>query len=312
VLLALTLTALSGCAQNQPHQDDPNDMFPKSLPAIDINTGPQVKGAEGLLSYNPPSPDLKVAIGGAPASEEVESPSDDHTDRHYIEIADIYWKLNWMRRELLRGTVPYNMLEELDKATRRLKHLPHDVNYPLVEEALGRMHKGLEHLACQRILRAAQIDDTRVPWEIGVEDVKEYLDKSVTTTTPTVTQPLPLEHHPTGEEGEDAPTFGKVQMATPAPAQAPSVAVRLALDYETRYHTSPRNMMLREWETAIRQTNRLRDGLGLAHRETNNDGDATDVSGAVSNAAAGDFDFAQLPLDAGQSGVAPDPFVPHF
>jgi hypothetical protein len=228
--------------------------------------------------------------------------------KDYVTFADVYWKLNWMRKELLRGSVPYNLLPEIEKARRELHSTPHDGNYIRAAEALDCMRKGLEHAACLQTLQAAHIDEARVPWDLGSIEVRQAV-LAMTTPLPT-TAPTPSTRSHTTLLDDDLRPHPELDASMPTPTPN-AAAVQLALDYAERYHVSPREMIGREWERAIRLTNRLRDQLHLQNRPQNDDGDSTDVHLAVA-AAALNINPLNLPAGAGQAGVAPDEVPTHF
>jgi hypothetical protein len=277
-----------------------------------IQNDPFTASMRDVQNVEPPKVSLNKP--SAPTAKTMDPVETERANKYYTGISEIYWKLNWMRRELLRGSIPYNMLDEIGTTRKSLQQMTHDGNYNLAIEALDRMEKGLEHLACLQILSHAQIDDLRVPWEAGVFAVQQQLD---TQRGATETPPIPM---PTKRRGysEDTDDEDGGNTRVPALNTLPDetsgeispqrrLAIDLALDYERQYQNSPRTMMQREWETAITRTNRLRDNLFLANRAENKDGDSTDVSRAVSLGAA-DYTI-HVPQDAGQGGVAPAPIA---
>ncbi len=309
LLLALPL-GLIGCRNQSVTADHLNEyLHPVPIKPLDYNSDPLLQNRPLPRQYDAP----RISFD---TTSNIELPSAEHVDlaneqtmKYYTTICDVYWKLNWIRKELLHGTVPYNMEDEIRRSRKKLETITHDGNYDLAAEAFDRLEKGLEHLACLRTLRTAHIDDRRVPWETDLTAVQEYLDQQGSNAAQVAPLKSAFSHAGNDEDEESSGLTSRPRFAEAGPVGARTPAANLVLDYETRYHTSPRLLIKREWETAIRKTNRLRDNLYLQNREQNNDGDGTDVSTAVS-LAADDPDAIHMPPDAGKSTVAPAEVVP--
>jgi hypothetical protein len=309
-LLGLLLAGLNGCSREH-HDGDKflqETMHPIEIKQLDTHADPLTAGPQHPLNYDPPKSTLPGAASWAgPSTDATENATGAH---YYVDFCDIYWKLNWMRKALLGGSVPYNMQDEIEKMFKKLKNLRHDGNYTVAYEALARMQKGLEHLACLRTMHAAQINDLEVPWEAGTAAVQQYFDRNPTEADAEVSLNLPTHTHAIGDDDDDNVAIGHpLPSATDlAPNTAASAARNQAksmvLDYVTRYRFSPRTLMQREWEAAIHKTNRLRDNLALRNREQNNDGDSTNVDLAVT-IGAGDYGNIHVPENAGQGSGAP-------
>jgi len=309
VSLVLITCVLFGCSA-PPGYDHP--MF--NTASIRIRR-PTVSAARSLrnndiqVGYDPQRVGLDnnqpVAVSGLPSA----GLHNEQPMSYYTAICDVYWKLNWIRKELRQGTVPYNMLDEIHKNRVTLERVTRCGNYDLAAEAMDRLENGLAHLACLRTMRAAHIDVRHMPWEADQQSAKELLDLDHRADVPA--SALRLSHRSTGEDDDDEPIMSVTRPIVGEPTSDPahSLAVSLTLDYQNRYHRSPQQLMQEEWESAIRKINRLRDNLALQNREQNSDGDGADVSIAVTRAMDGG-DIIHVPVDAGRSGRAPSMVAP--
>jgi hypothetical protein len=312
-LLALMAPVFCGC-KDEPQVDKvlKNYTNAADVKALNVETDPLTAGMTQPLDYQSPKPSLYGIVHGVvtPNNENmVVAPSYGEGGRYYRDFADIYWKLNWMRKALRQGLVPYNMQDEIEKMFKVLKTLPRDGNYEAADEALQRMQKGLEHMACLRILHAAQINDLDVPWSAGLTAVQEYFERIHLLPETQAVAVLPMHPHDTDsdDDQEGGHSLHVLAMADSTSSGATAVqrqAVDLAISYVTRYQAGPRTMMQREWETAIRRTNKLRNNLHAENRPQNNDGDSYDVAIAV-NMAAGDSGAIHAPIGAGIGSQAP-------
>lgn len=321
IIPALALL-LQGCGPDtSAHEALHKALYPQKIGQI---TG---KGIPPATAPPPPAPspldDIATSVAPPPPTTFPGSTSNAYLPS-YVTYAGIYWKLNWMRKELLGGRTPANMLDVLREEKRRLSHVEvKDGNYVLADEALARFMAGLQHLACYEKLQSAGIDVARAPWTGTVLGMQRYLKGGADTLAvspppdllqsdmdmPATSQPPAASSGAGGGQPEPAgASTAEVLTGTrstgPAPATLHPNAASLALSYATRYQASPLTMMRREWEQAIRETNRLRDQLHLQGRPENNDGDRTDVSAAVSEAA---FMASTIPTPpVPMSGAAPD------
>jgi hypothetical protein len=200
-------------------------------------------------------------------------------DSDYIDKADVYWKLNWIRKQVLSGEVPEDLDKRLAKVREQLETTVQDNNYRLAEEAITRYENGFEHLRADQVLQRAGVPTTIVPWRSGEAAVRKFIDnnglgfggqKRKTTTQ-------------LGDsEDEDRPSLLRRSRRYRSRLSADQEEViDLILRYTREYHAAPGELMKREWEEAIRVTNKLRDELGLMNRTPNQDGDFAVVSEAA-------------------------------
>lgn len=216
----------------------------------------------GLLSPAQPG-DHPAAPGSGDVASGVRS--------DYTIKADVYWKLNWVRLELLDGPLPPNLSIAIARTRRELDTAQRDQNYQLAADALRHLDSGLKHLRSYLATEGTADAASDVPWSSGVLGVTRFEVEN---------RLIPGERPPARSDGPAWPSDDLLDGANaprlPAPESEPTGklhAAAVALEYARRYRASPESMMRSEWEAAIRDIDRLRDSLGLAGRRENADGD---------------------------------------
>lgn len=278
LLVALTLV-LGGCKKEETggfHLLEESSIRPAAPdayvlpPRIDANgnkTSIQLPGdldrvSLGDVKPNPPN------IGDASALSETHEAAQraivDYTDK-----ADIYWKLNWIRRELVAGRIPRVLEEAIPKLREQLRNTREDGNRDLAEEAVDHLEKGLKHYMAKQALQQGGVSNVLVPFSMGRDGVERFIaDNGLGFGGKSMKM---------SQRGEDddltRPTADTDSDASLTAAQ--QKAITLLLDYAETYHASPEQMMQKEWKLAIEKTNELRNNLALKNRKENRDADDT-------------------------------------
>ncbi len=274
--------ALCGCHQ----QDDYDTQLPMTQLKIDPNlinrqddVATMTVPVEGGPSNPIPGKDLFRGVVATASSPYY--PGFRGGDADYVDKADAYWMLNWIRKALLEGPLPIEFPDAVQKAKKRLEETEKDANYTLGEEAVQHLEQGLKYWDDVQKLNAAHVRRQMIPWGAGVDSMQRFIDngglgfgaKRADSNADSLSRD--------DDSEEDTPTFAKDQnraLASEALTHPQEEAIALLLDYEKQYHTSPEQMMQREWKAAITKINQLRDNLGLMGRKENSDGDSSEPS----------------------------------
>lgn len=199
-------------------------------------------------------------------------------DADYIDKADVYWKLNWIRKQLQNGKLPSNLKEAVAKTRKLLMTVVRDRNFDTAEEAVTALEEGIDHLEAQRTLTLGNIDPQLIPWGAGRGAVERHFDKDkgkIIRPDSKITKPqnrfngsLALD---LTESSSSLPRPSRLGRSLTLTMPGVKEAQAVALSYAEKYAASPEEMMRRSWQKAIEKTNKLRDDLGLMNRADNND-----------------------------------------
>ena len=209
----------------------------------------------------------------------------------WVGALDIYWKLNWIRQELLQGNVPRTLPDVVARQRRHItrilhepKHLdpdpghyiPEGVTIPdmlaLADSALNTLDAGLEHLQQQNRLEAAGIRSLSVAWNASeVEITQQFARQGLIKTE----RPVTGGRHD-DEDGSSTPV-PRLHTRSTMPATRQEEAVALALKYARTYHASPEEMARREFEKTLRAIVRMRDLLHYEFHKPSVPGSSTMV-----------------------------------
>ena len=205
-------------------------------------------------------------------------------DADYVDKADVYWKLNWIRKELLSGSLPENLEQAIEKTRKQLKTTEKDKNYVIANTAITHLEKGVEHSKAMQLLKSAQISTLIVPWRSSKESIQRFIESGGLGFGK---QSKSYHTRSSGFDEDDLSSNSHKKNAdVPLLTTTQKLIIETVLLYAEKYHASPQEVMSREWQQAIERINYLRDELGLMKRETNKDGDnsniPTDVTGAKS------------------------------
>lgn len=169
-------------------------------------------------------------------------------DSDYIDKADIYWKLRWLKGEVEAGRYPSNMGSEVDELEERTAGTAPDQNRPLLEDAVKGYRDGFAaHKAIDEI-KAGGLDPATIPWGTGRYLIEESFKKSNLSKDPILA-------------GLGSRPLSKAQF--------------VALDWETQHHKSPIEVRDVSIEKATTTTDLIAEELGLADRGPNAGGDPT-------------------------------------
>ena len=303
-LALLTLFALTGCEQDNtdPFEDAAGgkmqhikiqrlNLNPNLIARKDVTTG---KPIAIVVGADNPSALSGVVPGGSGAFR-----GTDYTyghadslgrprgaDSDYVDKADVYWKLNWLRKHLGDARLPDDFEKAIKICREIMTTAEHDANYRLADDALTHLEAGLKHYRAAQTLKASSTDTILVPWSGGIEAVQRSIERGVLgfgEKTASVARSY------SSDDSDDSST--RRGTAAPAAPLTPSQQkiVDLILDYARRYHAAPDAMRRSEWALAVPKINRLRDELGLMNRPENRE-DNYDSTANSSGAAPGGTD----------------------
>ncbi len=206
------------------------------------------------------------------------SPGFRGADADYIDKASVYWKLNWIRKQLQSGTLPSNLKEAVKKTRNLLDTVVRDRNFTTADEAVTALEEGIEHLDAQNVLKLGNVDVQLVPWGAGRDAVTRYFDKEK-GSRPDSNKFIRRTSGTLSVDSTNALLLSRYSRLGRHTTLVPGVkeAQSLAVSYARKYGASPEEMMRHSWSKAIEKTNKLRDDLGLMHRADNSDRDDVSV-----------------------------------
>jgi hypothetical protein len=294
LLLGLLLGLLPGCrrengsAQVQPIEgkveylnvDPLKD--PNRFDAVtDVTTGQKLAPVSpGPLPVSSVSSVVNPDPGGIGQTS-----ADGHTLHlnYYSGYAHVYWRLNWIRKTIIKGSLPHDFARSISITRRELEDLTRtisrDGNYTVADRALTHLESGLEHLRADQALQEASAAYLSAPWS-GRLVMQNYIDQGGMGFGG---RPLGMDvsRNPRHYDSDsDTYTTRPVTNTLPVPSALSSAqrsALAIALEYADRYHAAPLDQMRSEWRLAIEEINRLRDQLWLMNRPENSDGNASEV-----------------------------------
>ncbi|MCS6777511.1 MAG: hypothetical protein RMJ43_14460 [Chloroherpetonaceae bacterium] len=200
------------------------------------------------------------------------------SDADYIDKADVYWKLNWIRKQLQAGTIPPNLADAIARTRQQLETTQRDKNYRIAERAIQLLEEGMEHLQARRTLVAAGVASDLIPWSLGREAVQRYIDEG-RLGFGSAAKRASLRPGTADAKESPAQSYWRQQRntltSTLTARQQSTIA--LILEYAEKYRASPDTMLQRVWQKAIERINELRDELGLMNRNENRDSNSTYV-----------------------------------
>ena len=308
LLFLILAPALIGCQEERkPFSSlEPSIVKPKQFDPIGIR--PLENVATGEVEKPPISPVMQPlpphasAVAGltqarssdmAGAMYRIEGEGVTYSEGEYVQKADLYWKLNWLRKELLKGNIPSILAASLPRLRKQLAKSKHDAVYRLTVEALDHLEKGLAHVRAEKAILAVGAHCDSIPWGAGTDSIQRYIDRGELGFG---RKPVELRSHrdmseEDDEDGSSSPR--RSPLLTNVLSADQKKAIDTILEYELREHTSPHTLMRDEWSKAITLINKLRDELGLKGREQNKDGDST-YANPIVRAESGEGDSGDL------------------
>lgn len=228
-------------------------------------------------------------------------------DSDYIDKADVYWKLNWIRKQILTGNFPENFEQAIAKTRKLHETTRRDKNYDLAAEAIKLIEEGWEHHKALVKLRLARISLVMVPWAGGTYAVQRFIDEGGLGFGEKPKTPARGLTTRNGEEEEEnyVPLYRRMRpqkSATMLGSQQEAIAI--VLTYAQKYRNSPEEMMKRAWRRALAKIYEYRDELGLMNRSENNDGNPTEPGVGMPIAPR---QGKMAPIESGTEGVVPIP-----
>ncbi len=289
---------VSGCSSSNPNMSQtPEDLTVEQMvrPSVKVSERTDMVVMQGtdsatgaktsMTSVSNRTNDLGEKVphygsltGGTGSVDVATSSTGDGED--YVDKCDVYWKLNWIRKDLLAGRAPYNLSEVIKKTRQELNQTRPDGNLDLASEALDHLEKGLVHLAADQDIQAAHIPRASIPWSSGAVGMQRYID-SVIPGAKSQSGSF-IRRGSSGFIDDDSlasPTSATLHLPLDWHQQR---AIDVLESYAAVQHASPESLMRNEFRIAIQKTNRLRDNLHLERRKENNDGDATEVGAGIS------------------------------
>ena len=192
VVSLLALGLLTGCEQTAPatstDEEEMKDVQIKRMPMDprlslrrDVATG---KPAQFLPDAHPnPTvlsgmvPNANVPVGSAYGGGHTDAQGRARgADSDYIGKADVYWKLNWLRKHLHDRMLPAEFERAILKAKTELEDTVHDKNYQTGDEAIKHLKRGLEGFRDAELLRNANINTLLVPWSSDDVAIQRFID----------------------------------------------------------------------------------------------------------------------------------------
>ena len=310
-LALLTLFALTGCEQDNtdPFEDAAGDKMqhikiqrlkldPSMIARKDVATG---KPVAIVVQADNPAALSGVVPGGSGAFR-----GTDYTyghadslgrprgaDSDYVDKADVYWKLNWLRKHLGDARLPDDFEKAIKICREIMTTAQHDANYRLADDALTHLEAGLKHYRAAQILRASNTDTILVPWSGGIEAVQRSIDRGVLGFGEKIAAARSY-----SSDDSDASSARRESTPPAAPlTPAQQKIMDLVLDYARRYHASPEAMRRSEWGLAAPKINRLRDELGLMNRPENREDNYDSTASASGAAPSGTDRIVPIPPD---------------
>ena len=283
VVPLLALILLTGCEQSTPvtstDEEELKDVRIKRMvidtrvsPRKDLATGnsaqflPDVHPNPTVLSGMVPNADVPVgsAYGGGHTDAQGRARG---ADSDYIDKADVYWKLNWLRKHLHDRMLPPEFERAITKAQTQLEDTVHDKNYQLGDDAIKHLKRGLEGFRDAELLRTANINVLLVPWSSDDVAVQRFVDGGGLGFGA-------RSGAASGRTTRDAhtPLYRRLPAAPPealSPTQEKILAV--VKKYARDYRISPDTLRAHEWDAAAEKIDHLRDELGLMNRRENSD-----------------------------------------
>lgn len=251
------------------------------LPTPGFASRGQLNVSSGL-----PNPGDFTSAGIQTRAEGLRSAAQDYEDK-----CDLYWRLNWVRLQLLHGPMPRELDTILMKARVEAETVRKDGNYELIIEALDFLEEGLNHFQAYRALAEANVSPLTIPWASGERGVAQYIAEGRLgfggqETRAGLTPRRDL-------MAEDEVALSRPRSKEALPVLPLTAAQQKALDvvqlYATKYAASPEEPMRQAWRNAIVKINRLRDNLAMTNRKENRDGDSTEVASSLLLGSASDI-----------------------
>ena len=176
----LTLLLLTGCSDEQETRaDDTSDSIfikrlvlnPNLMPRKDVTTGkamPITSLRQDELSISGIAPGSYGAVGGAYGTGHTDAQGRARgKDADYVDKADVYWKLNWVRRHLSEVPLPEDFEKALKLSREELETTVHDAHYKLGDDALTHLEAGYKHFKAAQFLRLGERQYLSHPLCIG-------------------------------------------------------------------------------------------------------------------------------------------------
>lgn len=286
------LFGLTGCNQEK-ELGEFNVSEVKSLqvtdslrPMTNTATGQDMR-SELPEGYSRPKVDVVAGGGGYKNSEWQSggiaaathySPGFRGADADYIDKADVYWKLNWIRKQLQNGKLPSNLKEAVAKTRKLVMTVVRDRNADTAEEAVIALEEGIAHMEAQHTLTLGNLDLQLVPWGAGRAAVERYFDKDKGKINRADSKSSKYLNRSGGnlalnlmETPSVLPRPSRLGRSTTVSTPGVTEAQAVALSYADKCAASPEEMMRRSWQKAIEKINKLRDDLGMMNRADNSD-----------------------------------------
>ncbi len=238
--LAAGFVLLAGCSERKSELAEYTRSTIQQRPVFDPHEMHQVLDpitGKPILAANSPHGFSLDGVAGRPANSEGGGGGGvTSTTADFMEKADVFWKLNWMKKQIHATHIPEDFEQSVQKTQMELEKTFHDRNYQLAHEALEFITEWIAHQKAEEKLRRNNITLSTIPWASGRDAVQRHIESgrlgfggkpfvSAETRSENEDTSLASAGHPLSVE------------ATLTPAQ--QEIVDLILMYTTTYHASP-------------------------------------------------------------------------
>lgn len=100
-----------------------------------------------------------------------------NNEQDFIVKSDVYWKLNWLLKQIEDGRFPMDFEESLEKTRTELALTFNDSIYALAADALESLVEGWQHRKAEETLENAGVSRYVVPWSAGMLAVESFIDE---------------------------------------------------------------------------------------------------------------------------------------
>lgn len=287
---ALLLGGLGGCKFDDKRPTfTQSDMYKEIHPA-EINSRP----SDDAINQ-PPDLTMGSRAGNLPTLKPVDSEllqddplghgNDGERATGWKGMYDVYWKLNWARKELLIGNVSHDLATVITSTRKHCKRLANefpklegmDERLEVANSALDHLDSGLQQMNKLAMLEESGLQWRDMPWGSGVDEMHRYLErmglvgpmaKASSMSTPLI-------------ENEDPGAMVKPDDARPYVTSRQRDAIALALRCEREYHSSPEELARAQFQTGMRDIIRLRDLCALTYHAASVPGDTAVITGSL-------------------------------
>lgn len=227
----ISLGLLAGCGKDY-YKPTPDPLNAQVITAKTVPPAPTQEKEQSLEDA--------LGVSGPIGGPDGDVLAQHNAGRDYERKCDIYWKLNWVKKQIDAGRVPSELPNALRDIAMETKPTDSDDKKPLIGTILQDLQSGLDAHRAGDALRQHGVDPSSVAWGIGR---------------------ISLESKLSGVPGSAVPASG---MSKDARQQI--------LSYEEQFHASPISVKRESFGRASHNIERLGNMLGMLGREENTPG----------------------------------------